>query len=91
MRGGAVDGAQRGQIAGEDIARGPLRVQLDERQYLLGRGFDDTFIDASEISRAYVRDGGNEVVTEDVREVLGRPARTYQEWVEDHREMFGEV
>ncbi|WP_406442187.1 NAD(P)H-binding protein [Streptomyces sp. NBC_00631] len=39
---------------------------------------------------AFVRAGGNAVVTEDAREVLGRPARTYRQWAEDHREAFGE-
>lgn len=63
----------------------------EAREYLLGLGFSDTFIDASEISRAYVRGGGNEVVTDDVPEVLGRPARTYREWAEDHKKMFGEA
>lgn len=66
-------------------------TSAEAREYLLGLGFSDTFIDASEISRAYVRDGGNEVVTEDVGEVLGRSARTYREWVEEHRGMFGEA
>ncbi|MET7483841.1 NAD(P)H-binding protein [Streptomyces sp. NPDC005538] len=63
----------------------------EAREYLLGLGFSDTFIDASEISRAYVRGGGNEVVTDDVPEVLGRPARTYREWAEGHKEMFAEA
>jgi uncharacterized protein YbjT (DUF2867 family) len=63
----------------------------EAREYLLGLGFGDTFIDASEKSRAYVREGGNAVVTDDVREVLGRPARTYREWAEDHKEAFMEV
>ncbi|WP_033279602.1 SDR family oxidoreductase [Streptomyces sp. NRRL F-525] len=62
----------------------------ESREYLLGLGFSDTFIDASEISREFVRKGGNEVVTDDVREALGRPARTYREWVLDHRAAFGE-
>ncbi|WP_234543774.1 NAD(P)H-binding protein [Streptomyces shenzhenensis] len=38
---------------------------------------------------AFVRAGGNAVVTEDTEQVLGRPARTYREWAEDHREAFG--
>ncbi|MEV6479677.1 NAD(P)H-binding protein [Streptomyces sp. NPDC051576] len=65
--------------------------KAEAREYLLGLGFSDTFIDASEISRAYVRGGGNEVVTDDVPEVLGRPARTYREWAEGHKEMFAEA
>jgi uncharacterized protein YbjT (DUF2867 family) len=78
-----------------DVLGRPVEVRdlssAQAREYLLGLGFSDTFIDASEISRAYVRGGGNEVVTEDVREVLGRPARTYREWAADHREMFGQL
>ncbi|MFE9601271.1 NAD(P)H-binding protein [Streptomyces hokutonensis] len=61
----------------------------EAREYLLGLGYSDTFIDASEISREFVRNGGNEVVTEEVREVLGRPPRTYREWAQDHRAAFG--
>ncbi|KOV66993.1 NAD(P)H-binding protein [Streptomyces sp. MMG1121] len=38
---------------------------------------------------AYLRDGHNATVTEDVPEVLGRPARTFKEWAEDHKEAFG--
>ncbi|MEV7982769.1 SDR family oxidoreductase [Streptomyces sp. NPDC086519] len=38
---------------------------------------------------AFVRAGGNAVVTEDTQEVLGRPARTFREWAEDHRGAFG--
>ncbi|MEU1270954.1 NAD(P)H-binding protein [Streptomyces sp. NPDC005799] len=60
----------------------------EARAYLLGLGFTDTFIDASEISREYVRNGGNEIVTDDVRQVLGRPARTYREWAQEHKSAF---
>ncbi|MEU0596955.1 NAD(P)H-binding protein [Streptomyces sp. NPDC006393] len=38
---------------------------------------------------AFVRDGGNAVVTDDVPEVLGRPARTFRAWAEDNRGIFG--
>ncbi|WP_329596932.1 hypothetical protein OIE43_08620 [Streptomyces pseudovenezuelae] len=37
----------------------------------------------------FVAEGGNAVVTGDVAEVLGRPARTYREWVRDHAGAFG--
>ncbi|WP_411151174.1 NAD(P)H-binding protein [Streptomyces sp. A30] len=36
----------------------------------------------------FAREGGNALVTDDVREALGRPARSYREWVEDHRGVF---
>ena len=61
----------------------------EAREYLLGLGYSDTFVDASEISREFVRNGGNEVLTEEVREVLGRPPRTYRQWAQDHRAAFG--
>ncbi|MEW2409729.1 NAD(P)H-binding protein [Streptomyces griseoviridis] len=35
-----------------------------------------------------VREGGNAVVTEDMTEVLGRPARSYREWATDHKGAF---
>jgi uncharacterized protein YbjT (DUF2867 family) len=60
----------------------------ETRAYLLGLGFTDTFVDASEISRQFVRNGGNEVVTDDVRHLLGRPARTYRDWARDHKSAF---
>ncbi|MFI6494135.1 hypothetical protein [Streptomyces sp. NPDC050564] len=37
---------------------------------------------------AYVRKGGNAVLTEDVRQVLGRAPRTYTRWACDHKEAF---
>jgi len=35
------------------------------------------------------RDGANAVVTDDVERVLGRPARSFRSWVEEHRQAFG--
>ncbi|MEV6837015.1 NAD(P)H-binding protein [Streptomyces sp. NPDC051133] len=51
-------------------------------------GFDDAQAEAVLLSTAFVRDGGNAVVTADVPEVLGRPARAYREWAQAHREAF---
>ncbi|MFI9804532.1 NAD(P)H-binding protein [Streptomyces sp. NPDC052301] len=51
-------------------------------------GFDDAQAEAVLLSTAFVRDGGNAVVTTDVPELLGRPARTYREWAQDHKEAF---
>ncbi|MET8805276.1 NAD(P)H-binding protein [Streptomyces sp. NPDC004546] len=52
-------------------------------------GFDEERADGILTGVAFVRDGGNAVVTEDVPEVLGRPARSFREWAEDHKEAFG--
>nr|WP_191872468.1 NAD(P)H-binding protein [Streptomyces filipinensis] len=54
-------------------------------------GFDETRADGVLAGLAFVRDGGNAVVTEDVPEVLGRPARSFREWAQDHRAAFGEA
>ncbi|MFJ9020576.1 NAD(P)H-binding protein [Streptomyces sp. NPDC102259] len=59
------------------------------REHLLGQGQDEAVADGVARGSAYVRRGGNAVVTEDVRELLGRPARTYRAWARDHREAFG--
>ena len=37
---------------------------------------------------AFVRAGGNALVTEDVAEVLGRPARTFRSWAADNVSLF---
>ncbi|MGW1915946.1 NAD(P)H-binding protein [Streptomyces sp. NPDC002076] len=52
-------------------------------------GFDEERADGILTGVAFVRDGGNAVVTEDVPEALGRPARSFREWAEDHKEAFG--
>ncbi|MGW2645320.1 SDR family oxidoreductase [Streptomyces sp. NPDC001393] len=52
-------------------------------------GMDDARSQGVLTGLAYVRDGRNATVTEDVPEVLGRPARTFREWAEEHTEAFG--
>ncbi|WP_442819023.1 NAD(P)H-binding protein [Streptomyces sp. NBC_01235] len=65
-------------------------LALDQvRAYVLNWWQDEAVADGVAVSSAYVRRGGNAVVTEDVPELLGRPARTYREWALDHREAFG--
>ena len=51
-------------------------------------GFDEAQAEGVLTGTAYVRRGGNSVVTRDVAEVLGRTARTYREWAEDNRSFF---
>ncbi|WDO10826.1 NAD(P)H-binding protein [Streptomyces murinus] len=51
-------------------------------------GFDDTRADDALAGMRYVRDGGNALVTEDVPRVLGRPARSFWQWAEDHKGAF---
>ncbi|MGM9468760.1 hypothetical protein [Streptomyces murinus] len=51
-------------------------------------GFDDIRAGDALAGMRYVRDGGNALVTEDVPRVLGRPARSFRQWAEDHQGAF---
>ncbi|MEU9477451.1 NAD(P)H-binding protein [Streptomyces sp. NPDC048191] len=51
-------------------------------------GFDEDRAEGILAGVAFVRAGGNAVVTDDVPEVLGRPARSFRDWAEDHKEAF---
>ncbi|KND33075.1 NAD(P)H-binding protein [Streptomyces acidiscabies] len=57
--------------------------------HLLSRGWDEATVQGVLAGSAYVRRGGNAVVTDDVPRLLGRPARTYREWAYEHRGEFG--
>lgn len=70
----------------------PIEVfDIEERQareFMLGAGMSEEFADGSLAGQAFVRAGGNAVVTGDVERVLGRAPRTYADWVRDHAEAF---
>ena len=61
----------------------------ETRALLVASGWSEESAQAMLRSVRFVAEGGNEVVTGDVAEVLGRPARMYREWARDHRGMFG--
>jgi uncharacterized protein YbjT (DUF2867 family) len=79
---------------GEVLAR---RVELrpltppETRELLVASGWSEESAEGMLRSVRFVAEGGNAVVTGDVEEVLGRPARTYREWAEDHAGAFGGV
>ncbi|MCU1644894.1 MAG: NAD(P)-dependent oxidoreductase [Nocardia sp.] len=58
------------------------------RELMLAAGRSEEFADGSLQGQAYVRAGGNAVVTQDVQEVLGRAPRSYAEWARDHAAAF---
>jgi uncharacterized protein YbjT (DUF2867 family) len=60
----------------------------ETREMLLASGWEAAHADAVLGSIEFVTEGGNAIVTDDVREVLGRPPGTYRQWAEDHRELF---
>ncbi|MGW0180279.1 NAD(P)H-binding protein [Nocardia sp. NPDC003345] len=58
------------------------------REHMLAAGATTEFADGALAGQAFVAAGGNAVLTDDVAAVLGRPARTYAEWVDDHVAAF---
>ncbi|MGI5225778.1 hypothetical protein [Actinoallomurus sp. CA-142502] len=77
-------------IIGEVLAR-PLRYQEvpaeAAKQAMVQRGFPAPFVEA--LLARYARGAGPaEAVTDEVEKILGRPARTYAEWVADHAAAF---
>ncbi|MFQ6226770.1 hypothetical protein [Nocardia sp. NPDC002869] len=61
------------------------------REHMLAAGATTEFADGAPAGQAFARAGGNAVVTGEIGEVLGRPARTYADWVADHVSAFGDV
>jgi uncharacterized protein YbjT (DUF2867 family) len=70
-------------VLGHPVERHDLSA-AEAREGMRAMGIDDAFADAAD----YIRAGGSDIVTEDVREVLGRPALTYREWAQDHKGSF---
>lgn len=69
-------------VATVDVPPDALRAQF------LEAGMSETYVEGVLAGTAYVRRGGNAVLTEDVRRVLGREPGTYARWARDHREAF---
>ncbi|MEU6087228.1 NAD(P)H-binding protein [Streptomyces sp. NPDC047085] len=51
-------------------------------------GLDEAGAEGVLTANTYIRAGRNALVTEDVPELLGRPARAFREWAEDHKGAF---
>ncbi|MFI5695938.1 NAD(P)H-binding protein [Kribbella sp. NPDC051586] len=80
-------------IIGEVIGR-PLRFEEVPPQIaargLAANGLPEGFVDA--LMARYARDAGKPApVTDQVERVLGRPARTFAQWVADHADSFRAV
>ncbi|MFD3841716.1 NAD(P)H-binding protein [Streptomyces sp. NPDC058642] len=75
-------------VLGRPVATRDLSPDETRDHLLTAWGFDEAQAAGILAGTAFVRGGGNAVVTEDVPEVLGRSARTYREWAEDNRQAF---
>jgi uncharacterized protein YbjT (DUF2867 family) len=77
-----------GAVLGRDVRT--LDLTLDEwRAMLVESGAGSAFVDKVVDGVAFVRDGLNATVTDDVKRAIGRPAGSFRVWVADHREAFG--
>ncbi|MBO1331309.1 NAD(P)H-binding protein [Streptomyces sp. VRA16 Mangrove soil] len=76
-----------GRVLGRDIEAAALN-EADKRAMLVSFGIPEQGLDGILEGLAYVRDGHNAVVTDDVERVVGRPPRTFEEWARDHKEAF---
>lgn len=76
----------------EQVLRYPVKtvdVPLHTAQkQMLGHGMDNSMVDAVITALAWVRAGGNAVLTGDVAQVLGRPPATFRTWAQDHKDAF---
>jgi uncharacterized protein YbjT (DUF2867 family) len=80
-------------VIGEVIGR-PLRFEEVPPEAaargLVAHGFPETFVAA--LMARYARGAGQPaLVTDEVEQILGRPARTFAEWVTDHADAFRAV
>jgi uncharacterized protein YbjT (DUF2867 family) len=79
-----------GEVLGRPVPLHDLSP-AERREQFLAAGLGEAYADSLMAAVRFIEDGGNDVVTEDVREVLGRRARTYREWAEEHKGAFAEA
>ncbi|MBP2702245.1 NAD(P)H-binding protein [Microbispora sp. RL4-1S] len=68
-----------------EITDVPLEVA---RKQMIAAGRDPDFADGAMRGQRFIAEGGNARLTDDVARVLGRTARTYATWADDHRAAF---
>ncbi|WP_328874714.1 NAD(P)H-binding protein [Streptomyces sp. NBC_00287] len=75
-------------VLGRTITTQDLSPDETRDHLLTVWGFDEAQAAGILSGTAFVRAGGNAIVTEDVPQLLGKRARTYREWAEEHKEAF---
>ncbi|MGY0502535.1 NAD(P)H-binding protein [Nocardia sp. FBN12] len=78
------------EILGRPIAVTDI-AEADARAFIVAAGLPPAFVEGSLIGQAFIRGGHNELITDDIARVLGRPPRGYATWAADHRDAFGPV
>ncbi|MDC0766275.1 NAD(P)H-binding protein [Streptomyces sp. HD] len=87
----AISAGDQAVVLGEILGRPVELLRLtpeQRREQLLGAGLGAAYADSLMASARFIEEGGNAVVTEDVPQVLGRPARSYRQWALDHEAAF---
>ncbi|MFE5814472.1 NAD(P)H-binding protein [Streptomyces sp. NPDC056479] len=87
----ALSASDEAAVLAEILGRPVEVLQLtadQRREQLLGMGLGAAYADSLMAGARFIEEGGNAVVTDDVPRVLGRPARSYLEWVLDHKAAF---
>ncbi|MBS2540200.1 SDR family NAD(P)-dependent oxidoreductase [Catenulispora sp. NF23] len=65
-------------------------VPLEEaKEQMIAAGLDPEFAEVAMRGQRFIAEGRNAELTTDVVTVLGRPARSYEIWADDHRAAFG--
>jgi uncharacterized protein YbjT (DUF2867 family) len=77
---------QLGHVIGRTVETVPL--SLDAYRDQLSARLDPVFVTTAVNAARLVAEGGNATLTGDVERVLGRPARTFSAWAQDHRTAF---
>ncbi|TXS48777.1 NAD-dependent epimerase/dehydratase family protein [Streptomyces sp. uw30] len=88
-----IRASDQAAVLGEILDRPVELLQLtadQRRELLLGAGLGAAYADSLVASARFIEEGGNAVVTDDVPQVLRRPARSFREWALDHRAAFME-
>jgi uncharacterized protein YbjT (DUF2867 family) len=66
-----------------------LDVPLDVASaQMIAAGRDPEFVEGAMRGQRFIAEGGNARLTDDVASVLGRAARSYADWAQDHRAAF---
>ncbi|MFF1813844.1 hypothetical protein ACFVXW_32855 [Streptomyces sp. NPDC058251] len=86
----ADQAATLAEVLGRPVTTVDVHPDAAREQYLEA-GMSEVYVEGVPAGVAYARGGGNALLTEDVREVLGRAPRTYTQWARDHREAFARV
>jgi uncharacterized protein YbjT (DUF2867 family) len=75
--------------SGRPIASVDLSLEVFAER-LHSRGLPADVIASAVAGQAFIRDGHSEAVFEDLPRALGRPARSFADWLAEHAEAFRE-